>query len=80
MYVTNHYYDGCNGEQTGQSFEGTLEECAEFLLELDTDDNGESMNDWDLESAKQALLEAELIKQPVYIDWDGDLQNWLTVN
>lgn len=80
MRVTNCYYDGCNGERTGDSFEGTVEECAHFLVECDTDeDTGESLNDWDLESAKQALLEAESTGQPVYIDYDGDQQNWLIV-
>jgi hypothetical protein len=81
MRVTNCYYDGCNGVRTGESFEGSVEQCAQFLIDCDTDeDTGESFNEWDLESARLALLEAESTGQPVYIDYDGDEQNWLIVS
>jgi len=81
MRVTNCYYDGCNGQQTGESFEGSVEECAEFLVACDTDeDTGESCNGWALESAVESLLEAQSTGAPVYIDCEGDMQNWLVVS
>ena len=89
MRVQHCYFDGCNGQRIGDDYEGTVEECAGFLLDTDTDSGcydpdsddpeNHSLNDWTPETAKAALLEAAENREPLYLDGAGDRMSWLVV-
>ena len=76
MHVQESYFN--SGLQTGENFTGSVEECADFLIELDTED-GKSLNDWTKEEAVTALERCLDEKEALYIDGAGDRQHWLTV-
>ena len=88
MRAQHFYFDGCNGQQTGDHINGDLEDLTVFLLDQDTD-SGEydpekgkeyqSLNGWTPEKAKQAVQEALNMKEVLYIDGGGDRQSWLSI-
>lgn len=90
MKVQHFYHDGCNGQQIGDDCEGSVEDCVTFLLDQDTDSGQydpenedtdyHSLNGWTPETAKEALLEAQQDRQPLYVDFKGDRQSWLVVS
>ena len=86
MQVQECYYDGCNGQKTGDSFEGSVEECADWLVELDTEDDpqteadvGRSLNGWTKDDAVTELNRCLEESESLYIDFNGDQQWWLVV-
>ena len=83
MRVQECYFN--SGQKTGDSFEGSVDECAEFLMELDTEDDedhpkfGQSLNDWTQEEAVKELTRCLAEREALYIDGAGDRQWWLIV-
>jgi hypothetical protein len=80
MRVQHSYFDGCNGQQMGDHFEGSVEECAAFLVELDTDtSNDRSLNGWTPENAVEALNRCLSEREPLVVDGEGDGHSTLFV-
>jgi hypothetical protein len=89
LRALHFYFDGYNGQQTGEHVNGSVDDCVTFLLDNDTDSGQydpenedtdyHSINDWTPEEAKEALLEALSTTEVLYLGGGGGRMSWLSV-
>jgi hypothetical protein len=79
------YYDGCNGLRTGETYQGSVEEIAEIVVEhhqnnyATYDKATKRCSPWTKEAAVQAIQEALEVGTPFTLDPYGDGQQFLAL-
>lgn len=77
MIAIHQYYDGCNGLRTGETYQGSVEEIAEIVVEhhqnnyATYDKATERYGPWTKEAAVQAIQEALEEGTPFTLDNEG---------